>query len=182
VGRRRTTAREASRSKAAFRETVRDKVDTVAKIARSMDAETPGFSNKFRLPVSKREQALLDAAKAFMAESELMRPRFAEWELGDEFWAQMGQDVAAFEASMLYQERGVTSRKAAGQALDERVAEGLRLVRQISPLVHKKVKHDALLLAAWESSVRIRNVSRVQHQEGEPDDSGRADAPATPAA
>ena len=173
------TAREASRSKAACRDTVRDKVETVAKIARSMEAETPGFSNKFRLPETRREQALLDAAKAFVADSEPLRARFAEWELGEEFWAQMAQDVAAFEASMLHRERGVTSRKAAGQAMEERVAEGLRLVRRISPLVHKKVKHDALLLAAWEGSVRVRGVGRGQQEPGE---SGTPDAPAAPAA
>ena len=175
------TAREASRSKAAFREAVRDAVETVARIARSMEAETPGFSNRFRVPASKRDQALLDAAKAFLADSQPLRPRFAEWELGEEFWAQMGQEVAAFESSMLHQERGVTSRKAAGQALDERAAEGLRLVRRISPLVHKKVKHDPLLLAAWESSVRVRGVSRVPLEE-EPDGLGKADTPAEPAA
>jgi len=178
------TAEEASRGKAALRAKVREAVNTVAKIARSMDAETPGLSSKFRPPATRREQALLDAAKAFLAEAEPLRPRFEEWELGGEFWTQTAGDVAAFEASMLHRERGVSSRKAATQALDERVAEGLRLVRRISPLVEKKVKHDALLLAAWENAAKVRNLSRGQRPEGEeePGERAGAEASAAPAA
>jgi hypothetical protein len=162
-------ARQGTHGKAVARARLREDVETVARIAKAIDARVPGVSRAFQLPTSNRDQALLDSAKAFLEAAAPLAQEFALREIGETFWAQMRQDVAAFEAAAVSQQRGIKSRVAANQAFDQKLAEGMGLVRELGLILDTKLKRDPMLLAEWRSSARVRSVGRGPRPGAETD-------------
>src|SRR5437870_3746571 len=58
-------AKEATASKAAARAALHETLDAVSHTARALALDTPGLDDKFRLPRSRNDQRLLNAARAF---------------------------------------------------------------------------------------------------------------------
>jgi hypothetical protein len=146
--------REGSASRRLARETLRDDLEVISRTARALADEMPPLREKFRLPPTGRDQALLDAARAFAADAEPHAAEFARHELGEEFFAKLEADIAAFERALAAQRRGRETRIAATAAIDDAIDDGVRAVRRLDTIVRNKFAADPVALQAWTSASR----------------------------
>src|SRR5205085_10257359 len=64
-----STAQSQTVTKGATREDLREAILTINRTARVLAFQTPGLENKFRLPRTNSDQALLNAARPFAADA-----------------------------------------------------------------------------------------------------------------
>ena len=151
------TAREGTANRRLAREALRDDLEMMSRTARTISVRIPNIAEKFRIPTTTRDQALLDAARAFATDAKPLEAEFALHELSAEFFAKLDVDIAAFERALAVQTRGREARIAATAAIDSMVADGVRAVRQLDTIVRNKFAADPATLTAWTSVSRIRH-------------------------
>jgi hypothetical protein len=155
-------SREATANRALARENLRDGMEMIIRTARALSARVPNLDDKFRLPTSGRDQALLDAARAFADDVEPHKADFTALELGAEFFAKFEADIAAFERALEGQRTGREGRIKATAAVREAISEGASLVRQLDAIVRNKLDRDRVTLSAWRGARRVQGLSRGQ--------------------
>jgi hypothetical protein len=151
----RRLAQASTDSKDAARQLLRALVEQMRDTARGMDADAPGTSTLFKL-TSRTDEALLAAARAFQINAQPLEAEFIRNEMPADFLAQLQQYLAAFEQASAAQSTHLAEQVAATTALRTLLAEALRAVKQLHPIVRNKYRKDSGKLAAW------RNVSRVE--------------------
>src|SRR5262245_41839789 len=67
------TTREGIRLKAAARRALADRLDTIARTARVIAQDKPGFDDPFRTPRLRSDQALVTAGRVFAREAEQVK-------------------------------------------------------------------------------------------------------------
>jgi hypothetical protein len=171
-------ARQGSANRRLARATLRDDLEAISRTARAISIRIPNVEQKFRLPAASRDQAIVDAAKSFAAEAAPLKAEFARLALGDDFFAKLATDIAAFEQALSSQQGGRQTRVAAAGAIDNTLAEGSRVVRQIDAYVQNRFADEPLVLAAWRDASRLRRASRRRAKE-QPDNGAMAPVTAT---
>ena len=148
-------ARSGASNRTKVRERVRSSLEAMRRSAREFADEVPSSDDLFRLPKSNRDQAVLNAARTFVANAEPLTPMFARQMLGPEFFAALEADVAAFEQALSAQRRGRDARVAATAAIEAATARGLRTVRSLNTLMLNRFGEGTAMLATWKSACRI---------------------------
>jgi hypothetical protein len=149
-------ARKGAANRRLARKTLRDDLEALGRTARIISVRQPNVGEKFRLPITGRDQALLDAARAFAADAAPLAAEFALHELSTGFFAKLDADIAAFEQALSEQRGGRETRIAATAAIGETLENGLRSVRQLDTIIRNKFTSDAVTLLAWASARRIQ--------------------------
>lgn len=139
----------------------------IARTARALDAAEPGIADRFRLPDSPGQTALLTAADS--AVQELAKPgvpaKFLAYELPAGFVQDLRDDLAAIRAADAAMDsadqEGVASTAAVGQLIRAGMAE----VTQLDAVVRNKYARHAETLRAWQSA---SHVERAPQREKKP--------------
>ena len=150
-------ARTGASNRARVRERVRDGLEAMRRSAREISEEVSGIDSQFELPRSNRDQAVLGAARTFVANAEALKPMFARQMLGAEFFAAFEADIAAFEEALSVQRRGREARVSATAAIEKAIARGVRTVRSLNTLMLNRFSEGTAVLAAWKSACRIHS-------------------------
>jgi hypothetical protein len=156
----RGAAREGTANRRLAREILRDDLETIRRTARIISVRLPNVGEKFRRPSSSRDQALLDAARAFAVDAVPLAAEFALHELSAVFFAKLDADIAAFEQALSSQRRGRETHIAATAAIDEVLTSGVRSVRQLDGVVRNRFASDPVTLQEWVSARRIQGTGR----------------------
>lgn len=154
------TVREGNANRRLARENLRGDLEAVSRTARTLSAVIANVDAKFRMPASSRDQALLDAARAFAADAVPFRAQFAALELGDEFFAKLEADIAAFDQALATQNRGREARITTTAAVSSEVTQAVRTVRQLDTIVRNRFTRDAVTLSAWAAASRVQRPGR----------------------
>ena len=149
-------------------------LQNLARTARAVAQDAPGFDDRFSPPANLGQAALLTTATAYLAE--LQKPgvaaRLAAHELPADFAQHLADDLAAIAAARDVQETsreaGVSSTATVGQL----IAEGMARVNYLDAIMHNKYARAPEKLRAWQSASHIE---REAQREAKP-----ADAPAKP--
>jgi hypothetical protein len=155
-------AREGAANRRLARKTLRDDLEAMGRTARIISVRLPNVGEKFRLPITERDQALLDSARAFAADARPLAAEFALHEMSATFFAKLDADIAEFEQSLAEQRGGREARIAATAAIGATLASGLRSVRQLDTVIRNKFAGDSVTLMAWASARRVQRTSRSQ--------------------
>jgi hypothetical protein len=153
-------AREGTANRALARQTLRDDLEVIGRTARTIALRLPNVGEKFRLPVAARDQALLDAARAFAADAVPLAAEFALHELSSAFFAKLDADIAAFEQAFSQQRKGRETRIAATAAIEATLLHGVRSARQLDTIMRNRFAGDPVSLQAWSSARRIQRTGR----------------------
>jgi hypothetical protein len=151
----RRLAQASTDSKDAARQLLRALVEQMRDTARGIDADAPGTAAMFKL-TSRSDEGLLAAARAFQTNAQPLEAEFIRNEMPADFLARLQQYIDAFEQARAAYSTHLAEQVAATTALRTLLAEALRAVKQLHPIVRNKYRTDAGKLAAW------RNVSRVE--------------------
>jgi hypothetical protein len=150
-----SSVQQATASRTGAREALRASLQAIAQTARAMALDTPGLENKFRMPRSGSDQALLYAARAFAADAAPLKAEFLRHELHASFIEDLQAEIADLERAMGGQNTGRDAHVTATASADSTVERGMNAVRRLDAIVRNKYRDDRATLAAWESARHV---------------------------
>ncbi|HEX8559687.1 MAG TPA: hypothetical protein VF668_16430 [Pyrinomonadaceae bacterium] len=166
-----TSVHRATAERFAAREALREGMAAFARTARVMALDTPGLENKFRLPRSGSDPALLQTARAFAADALPLKDLFLRHEMPASFLEDFRQDIADLERAMGQQDTGRGAHVSATATVESAAERGMNAVRRLDAIVRNKFRDDPAARAAWESARHVESAPR-RRQRG--DDSAGA--------
>ena len=151
-----------TRAKSAARERLRMYVCVLNRTMRAMAIDAPEGTQRFRLPKSNGDAALLTAARTLLVEARHLEPAFATYGLSpmvvDEFQASIDAfDRASGEARALGQ-----ASMAATRAVDATLAQARGAVSQLDAIVSNLYGNDPTVMTAWRSARRVPRTRRAR--------------------
>lgn len=157
-----SSVQQATSSRTGAREALRESMQAISRTARAMALDVPGLENKFRMPRSGSDQALLYAARAFLADAEPLKDEFIRHELPATFLEDLRADIANLERAMSGQNTGRGAQVTATASIEPTVERGMNALRRLDAIVRNKFRDDPATLAAWEHARHIERPARTQ--------------------
>ena len=155
-------------SKGTARENVRGLMTQIANtVADGAAYEVSGLEEKFRVPVNRKDNELLAAARAFLTDVEPHKALLIEYGLDTDFLEQLADAVADFERSLTATNAAIGEQVESTAEIGEEVREGMVIRRQLNVVVRNKYKNNAGKLAAWESAWNIEHPKKKKKTDGE---------------
>jgi hypothetical protein len=135
-------------------------LEAISRTARAMSLSTPGIADKFRMPRSKGEQAILTTARSFATDIAPHKAELIRRGLGASFDEDLGEAIAALEelADSKAQKVGVSV--AATAAVSKAAEQGRNAVRELEAIVLNIFRDDPAALAEWDSASHTERASR----------------------
>jgi hypothetical protein len=164
-----SSVQQATASRNGARETLRESLQAITRTARAMALDTPGLENKFRLPRSGSDQALLNTARAFAADALPLKAEFIRHELPATFLEDLQTDIADLERAIGSQNTGRGAHVTATASITAAIERGMSAARRLDAVIRNKFRDDPATLAAWESARHIERAGRgPRRTNGEP--------------
>jgi hypothetical protein len=170
-------ARQSTASKAVARAHLLDDIEAISRTAKAMALDTPGLGDKFRLPRSTSDTALLTLAQAYLTDAQSLKVEFLKYAMAEDFLEDLQADISAFEAAATIKNTTKVSRVSATASIDETLAKGLKAVRQLQAVVKNKFRDDPSKLAAWASASHVERSSGNAKNELPPNPPNPAPTP-----
>lgn len=155
-----TAARESTRSKAVARDELERDLQAIARTARSMSLGTPGIEEKFRFARDLKDQELLTTARRIAAEALPLKAEFIKRGLPANFLDDLAADIAAFEETLAQRTHGTTAHVNATASIDDLIERGMKIVRELDPIMRNIYENNPGKLAAWLSASRVERAPR----------------------
>lgn len=154
------TARQGTTSRAQAREVLRSDLEAISRTARVMEIDVAGLENKFRIPRGTNDQLLLQAARAFAADSQNLSAEFIAHEMPANFRDELLAHIQDLEAAITHQSGGEGKHVAAGAAIDTTIGNGMNVVRKLDAIVKNKYELNPPTLAEWASASHTERAPR----------------------
>ncbi len=167
-------ARQGSTSRAVAHAALREDLLAITRTARALALDVPGLDDKFRLPRSGSDTALLNSARAFAADAAPLTAEFIRHELPADFLDDLNADIADFEQAVNSQNTGMDARVAATAAIDGALERGLKAVQRLDVIVRNKFHNDLSTLAAWTSASHVERAPKRKQTVASPDAPAKA--------
>ncbi len=155
-------------TKALARNHLQDAVEEINRTARAISMTLPGVLDKFRMPSSDSDQALLTAARAFAINAEPLKAEFIKRSLAETFLTDLGQATAEFEGKIGDRDSTHGSQIAATAALGEPFERAMTAVQELRLIMPNLLKKDAAASAAWTSASRMEHHSSRKEPKAAP--------------
>jgi hypothetical protein len=156
-----SSVQQATGTRAEASETLRDMLLAMSRTARVMAFETPGLENKFRMPRSASDHALLQAARAFAADAPPFKDEFLRHEMPNSFIEDLQPAIANLDHAMDGQNAGREAHISATASIEEMVERGLKAVRRLDVIIRNRFRNEPAQLAAWEHARHIERRART---------------------
>jgi hypothetical protein len=175
----RGTARGGASSKAVARAALRDSLDAISRTARALALDNPGLDDKFRLPRSQADQALLSAGRAFAHDARPLAKEFIAHDMPTNFLTELNADLQEFEQAIREHAVGKDTHIAARAGIDTAMEAGLTAVQRLDAIVANRLREDPTTVAVWDSARHVERTARTKNAAPTP---LPAPAPATASA
>ncbi len=172
-------AEQGTSTRAVTRQALRDQLRAINRTAEAIAQDIPGFDDPFRMPPFGNDQNLVHAARAIATNALPSSAQFISHELPADFLADLNTAIANFEAAIAQQAHSVGAQVSAGAAIDEAIAEGLKIVKKLDAIVRNKYTDDPAALAEWTSA---SHTERSPKRAKPPSHSPEPTTPSTPSA
>jgi hypothetical protein len=157
-------------AKSVLLDALRLDLQNIARTARAIAQDAPGFADKFAPPDNHGQQALTTAATAYL--TELRQPgvaaQFAAHELPAGMDQHLADDLAAIAAARDEQETeregGVASTATVGQL----IAAGMKEVNYLDVIVNNKYTRTPDKLRTWQSASHIERPAQREKKPAPP--------------
>ena len=165
----------AATAKDVLLDALRMDLQNVARTARAIEQDEPGFAVKFRLPDSPSQTALLTVADAVVVELKKagVAARFIAHELPADFVQHLTDDRKAVDDAQDAEESDDTEGVASTAAVGRLIRDGMKEVNYLDAIMHNKYARNPEKLRAWQSASHIE---RAPQREKKP----KAPTPPTP--
>lgn len=150
-----SAAKTSTGAKRAARDDLKRRMAAISETARTMEATIPGISATFRVPNTNGDQALLNAARAFVEAATPLENEFIQREMPEDFLEGLRDAIETFQSACNSQNVNKEKRVTATAAIEEVIERGMEIVRELDAIVRNKFRDDKPKLAAWESARHI---------------------------
>jgi hypothetical protein len=140
-------ARQGTESRGETRAKLRDDIDAIYGVARTM-----GVESQFQRPTANNDEALLHAARSFATNALPLKAQFIAHEMPEDFLDELNADINALAAAIVDQGNAVGDHVAASAEIDEVIDRGLEIVRKLDPIMKNKYASSASARAEWTSA------------------------------
>jgi hypothetical protein len=155
-----SSVQRATAERMAAREALRESMQAIARTARVMAIDLTGLENKFRLPRSGSDPALIRAARAFIGEALPLKAEFLRYGMPESFIEEFKEDIADLERAMGQQNTGRGAHVSATASVESAAERGMNAVRKLDAIVRNTFRDDTATLAAWESARHVESAPR----------------------
>ncbi|MEY2466356.1 MAG: hypothetical protein QOD03_877 [Verrucomicrobiota bacterium] len=150
---------------------IRLDMQNIARTARAIAQDEPGFADKFRIPGNPSQVALLTAADAFLVE--LGKPgvaaKFIAHEMAANFVASFQADRDAVDTAQDEMESGNEKSVGNTAAIGALIADGMKEVTYIDAIAHNKYGSQPDKMAAWQTASHVeRDPQRAKNNAPTP--------------
>jgi hypothetical protein len=150
-----SSVREGFRAKADARSALLGRLEAIARTARAIAVDRPGFDDSFRLPRQHSDEALVTIARVFIQDAEATKDQFVAHGLAETFVVELQKRLEKFEQSARDCDAGRSARTAAHAGSERALLAGLAAVRKLDVIVANQLQHDSTALAVWEVERRL---------------------------
>ena len=132
-------------------------LQNIARTSRAIAQDEPGFADKFRLPDSPSQTALVTAADSVIAElkKSSVAAKFLAHELPADFVQHLTDDRAAINAAEDAMESGDLGGVSSTAAVGRLIRAGMKEVTYLNAIMHNKYSRNAEKLRAWQSASHL---------------------------
>jgi hypothetical protein len=147
-------------AKVAAREALRDRLDAIARTARAIAEQTPGFDDPFHLPRKQDDESLLLACPMFLDEAEAKKARFVGHGFSETFVTDLKVFVDRFEQAVRSVSSAKERTKVARKGIVAAQLSGFAAIRQLDVIVRNQLEHDPEALDHWEEARKVEYLNR----------------------
>lgn len=155
-------AKAGTASRAAVRLALHNELKSIATTAHGIALSTPGFDQKFRLPRSGSDQALLASAVAFVADATPVTALFIAHELPADFLTVTQGLIDQFKATGVDQTKGKAKQVGATADLKDNRHTGALKLELLKAIVPNKYANNPTILTEW---LTASHVERPSHHK-----------------
>ena len=148
-----TTTRDLDRSH------LLEEMEAINRTGRAISLHIPGVAERFHLPASEADQALLTAARAFARDAAPLKEEFTKRGLAATFIEDLEAAITEFEDAISERHSSRESHVAATAAIDAPFERGMAAVRELRLIMPNLPKGDSSALAAWTSASHVERHS-----------------------
>jgi len=159
-GKKATSAEEFG-GKGGDRETLRNQVSAIHKMAEAMSEDFPDLDLLFPFRRHMSDQDLLATARAYVTNAAGHESDFVDWGLPATFIADLTAAADAFQESIDSASGEFGDRVALNALLNSKISTGMRQKRTIGTMVEQQFSSDVVAITGW------RTASRVEQLNGE---------------
>lgn len=132
----------------------------IRQTSKAMDADKPGTSDRFKIPTTNGDEALINAARSIAAEAQAMKSDFTEREMPDTFVADLNTTIDGFESAANSLNLHTGRRVSSTAAIKTKLAQARALRKELNSIVTNKYRNDPASLAAWRSANHVERPPR----------------------
>lgn len=155
-----SAARQFTQSKAVAREELLRDMAAINRTARSMSQSSPGIEEQFGFDPRLKDQELLTAARNFAAAALPLKAEFVKSGMRPDFLEDLAADTAAFEQALSNRAEQRHTHVGATVTIDDLIERGLKMVRELDPVMRNIFEDNPGKLAAWMSASRVERSPR----------------------
>jgi hypothetical protein len=146
--------------KEAARKSIRQQMRAISETAKGMESIYPGIKDTFRVPTTNGDEALINAARAFITAATPMKAEFIKRELPETFLDDLSAAIERFESASDSQSQSAGKRVNATASIKQLLDRGMTLKHELDPIVRNKYRNDPAKLAVWESASHVERTPR----------------------
>ncbi|PYS49274.1 MAG: hypothetical protein DMF68_10495 [Acidobacteria bacterium] len=155
-----TNVRMGTRSKEGARVELERGLDAMRRTSRSMSVTMPGLEKKFPSVRHLKDQELLTAARMYAADALPLKAEFIKRGLQPTFLDDLNEDIEAFEEALRQRTQGRETHVNATATIDDLIEQGMKIVRQLDPIMRNLFEDNPGKLAAWLSASHVERAPR----------------------
>jgi hypothetical protein len=141
--------RELARLKQKARKALRENCAAINRIATVVALETPGFDDKFQMPVNGDEK-LLAAGRSFVEDAAPLSAVFIKHALPADFLEVLKADIQGFEQAVRNLIDGVYARDAVTATIDAAMKKAIAASKGLDAIVRNTLRDDFTKLDQWD--------------------------------
>jgi hypothetical protein len=157
--------REGTAPKVMARQALRQRLSTIARLARALSLDTPGIADKFKIPLNCGDARLLVVARSFATSSRPLAKLFIAHDMPSNFLTTLGEETDALAEAMLQDRVHLEQAKTMRGDIDATIDTGQRAVAKLNAMVRSRLQDDRTGLASWDEARRIDRPARTRNGE-----------------
>ncbi len=161
-------ARASATAKRAARLSILQKMRAMRETSKAMEGEMPGVSDNFKLPTKNGDEALVNAARAFVTAATPLKAHFLQREMPATFLEDLTAAINEFESASNSLNLNKSKRVGATAGLKSAFVRATRLKRELNPIVRNKYRDDLSSLAEWESATHVEHPPKAKPKDAPP--------------
>ena len=150
-----TDVQQGGASKAAARTALRSALEVVIRAAQGVAVTNPGVAETFRLPQSQSDHALVTKARDVVSHATPLHDAFVACGMPGTFAADLQAAADTFEHASKTRAAAKETHVGARLGIAATIESAFAVLRQLDPIVEKRVGDDPTLLGTWQCARRI---------------------------